>query len=248
MLDRGVVALLGLETALPAIAAAATPPGRGGWRPWRPSRGRPGRMLTEDVAKARLAAAGVVVPRLVAAPDLPALAAAAGAAGLRGPLALKGLGLAHKTEAGAVRLNVASLADEAPMPGVSGYAAEEMVTGTVIELLLGARRDPVYGATLTIGAGGVMAELLDDSVTFVLPVEAGDVAAALRRLRIGPLFEGWRGLRAADAQAAVAAAMAMQALLAADPDIAEVEVNPLMVQAEGAVAVDAVIWMQEARE
>jgi hypothetical protein len=80
-----------------------------------------------------------------------------------------------------VRLNLslADLAAAAPMPGAAGYLAEEMVTGAVAELLLGVRRDPVYGATLTLGFGGTAAELLADTVTLVLPVTAEEIAAAL---------------------------------------------------------------------
>jgi acetate---CoA ligase (ADP-forming) len=75
-------------------------------------------------------------------------------AGLTPPYALKGLGFAHKTEAGAVRLGLTSLEGQAEMPGATGYLVEEMVTGAVAEVLLGLRRDPVYGVTLTLGMGG----------------------------------------------------------------------------------------------
>jgi acyl-CoA synthetase (NDP forming) len=240
MIGRGVVPLMGLETALGALAAAATPAAAPGWRPHPAVAARPGRMLAEDAAKARLAAVGIAVPRGVAAPDLPALAARAGA--LVPPLALKGLGLAHKTEAGAVRLGLATLAGQPPMPGVAGYLAEEMVSGAVAEILLGLRRDPVYGLTLTLGTGGTEAELLDDTVTLVCPVAAEEVAVALRRLRLWPRLDGWRGRPKADVAAVVAAALALQALAEADPSVREVEINPLMVRAEGAVAVDAVLW------
>lgn len=238
MIGRGVVPMMGLETALEALKAAQTPAGLPGWRPWAVAGGAATRMLDEAAAKAVLAAAGIAVPRGVVGASPSALDTSS----LRAPFALKGLGFAHKTEAGAVRLNVTDPGAEAEMPGAAGYLLEEMVQGGVAEVILGLRRDPVYGATLTLGLGGVTAELLADTVTLVAPVTADQVAAALRGLRLWPLLEGWRGRKRADTGALVQAAMALQAMMAADPDLHEVEINPLIVLENGAVAVDAVIW------
>jgi len=235
-----VVPMMGLETALGAIKAAQTGPNRGGWRPWPVVGERTLRMRDEASSKALIAGAGVAVPRSVTAATLPELVAKA--AGLTAPLALKGLGFAHKTEAGAVRLGLSALEGQAEMAGAQGYLAEEMVAGVVAELLVGLRRDPVYGATVTLGFGGVTAEVLADTVTLVLPVTEDEVAAALRQLRLWPLLDGYRGRAKADVGAAVRAVMALQAMLQATPSLEEIEINPLMLTAEGAVAVDAVIW------
>lgn len=162
-------------------------------------------------------------------------------AGLSPPYALKGLGFAHKTEVGAVRLGLTSLAGQAEMVGASGYLVEEMVTETVAEILLGLRRDPIYGATLTLGMGGVTAEVLADTVTLVLPVEEADVLAALRRLRLFPLLDGYRGRAKADLGALVGIAVRLGAQMIADPSLEEIEINPILVKASGAVAVDALI-------
>ena len=161
------------------------------------------------------------------------------------PLALKGLGFAHKTEAGAVRLGLPSLEGQAEMPGAVGYLAEEMVTGAVAEVLLGVRRDPVYGLTITLGLGGVAAEVLADTVTLVGPVTQDEIAAALRRLRLWPLLDGYRGRARADVGALVDAALALQALMLATRRLNEIEINPLMLLEQGAVAVDAVIWEED---
>jgi acetate---CoA ligase (ADP-forming) len=110
-----------------------TQPGRPGWRPAAALPPRETRLLSEAEAKALLAAAGVAVPRAVTAPTLGGWMTG----GLTAPYALKGLGFAHKTEAGAVRLGLATLAGQAEMPGATGYLAEEMVTGAVAEVLLG---------------------------------------------------------------------------------------------------------------
>ncbi|MDP5350325.1 MAG: acetate--CoA ligase family protein, partial [Paracoccaceae bacterium] len=103
-------------------------------------------------------------------------------------------------------------------------------------------RDPVYGATLTLGFGGIAAELLADTVTIVLPCSATDVEAALRSLRLWPLLDGYRGRPRADVAAVVMVAMALQELLNDDPILEEIEINPLMVRESGAIAADAVIW------
>jgi hypothetical protein len=117
-----------------------------------------------------------------------------------------------------------------------------MVTGVVAELLVGLRRDPVYGATVTLGLGGVTAELLADTVTLVLPVTEDEVDTALHGLRLWPLLDGYRGRPKAAVGAAVRAVMGLQALLQATPSLEEIEINPLMLTADAAVAVDAVIW------
>jgi acyl-CoA synthetase (NDP forming) len=240
MMGNGVVPMMGLETALAAIRAAQTDGNRGGWRPLSARAPRAAEMRDEAASKALLAQAGVAVPRSVTAATMAELVQAAG--GLAAPLALKGLGFAHKTEAGAVRLGLASLQGQADMPGATGYLAEEMVTGVVAELLVGVRRDPVYGATVTLGFGGITTELLADTVTLVLPVTADDIGTALRRLRLWPLLDGYRGKPSADVAAVVRAVLAMQALLVDTPSLQEIEINPLMACQTGAVAVDAVIW------
>ena len=227
------MALCGVEVGLAALVAARTPPGPPGWRPdpARPPCGT--RLLPEDEAKALLRGAGLAVPRGVAAPDLAALRRAA--RGLTPPLALKGLGIAHKTEAGAVRLDLPSLAGAAEMPGARGYLAEEMVTGGVAELILGVARDPVYGTVLTLGAGGVLAELIEDVAVLVLPAEARDVREALRGLRTWPLLDGHRGRPPADLAAIVDAALTLQALMHDRAALTGIELNPLIARAQGAV-------------
>jgi acetate---CoA ligase (ADP-forming) len=240
LMAQGVVPLMGLETALGALKAAQRDPGRPGWRPWPRCRERQQFMHDEHGAKQMLSAAGITVPRSTSAPALSALDP--GKAGLTPPYALKGLGFAHKTEAGAVRLNLTTLKGQPDIPGAQGYLVEEMVTDAVAEVLIGLRRDPVYGATLTLGLGGTAAELLADTVTLVLPVTSEDIAAALTRLRLWPLLDGFRGRPKADAAAIAATALALQSLMAARPTLTEIEINPLMVRATGAVAVDAVIW------
>ncbi|WP_128515362.1 acetate--CoA ligase family protein [Tabrizicola thermarum] len=238
MMEQGVCALLGLETALAAIRAAQTPAGVPGWRPVVALPARETVMLSEAEGKALLAGAGVPVPGAVTGATI---AEVAGKVRFGGPYVLKGLGFAHKTEAGAVRLGLTSLEDQAEMPGATGYLVEEMVTGAVAEVLLGLRRDPVYGVTLTLGMGGVTAEVLADTVTLVLPVTEAQVLAAARGLRLWPLLDGYRGRPKADMGAVAAMAVRLGALMLADDSLEEIEINPVMVRETGAVAVDALV-------
>ena len=238
MMADGVCALLGLETALAAIKAAQTLPGVPGWRPVAALPPRETRMLTEAEGKALLAEAGVAVPGAASGATL---AEVAGKVRFGGPYVLKGLGFAHKTEAGAVRLGLTSLEGQAEMPGASGYLVEELVTGAVAEVLLGLRRDPVYGVTLTLGMGGVTAEVLADTVTLVLPVTEAQVLEAAKGLRLWPLLDGYRGRPRADMAAVAAMAVRLGALMLGDERLEEIEINPVMVRETGAVAVDALV-------
>ena len=194
-------------------------------------------LLNEAEGKALLAAAGVAVPRSVTG----AILADMSVAGLTPPYVLKGLGFAHKTEAGAVRLGLASLDGQAEMAGAAGYLVEEMVTGAVAEVLVGLRRDPVYGVLLTLGMGGVTAEVLADTVTLILPATEAEVLAEMGKLRLWPLLDGYRGRQKADMAALAALAVKLGALMADDPSLEEIEINPVMVRESGAVAVDALI-------
>ena len=220
-----------------AVKAAQVAPVLPGWRPVAALPARTTMLLNEADGKALLAGAGVAVPRSVSGPTLAELREA----GLTPPYALKGLGFAHKTEAGAVRLGLVSLDGQEAMAGATGYLLEEMVTGAVAEVLVGVRRDPVYGVSLTLGMGGVTAELLADTVTLIWPVTEDQVLAELRKLRLWPLLDGYRGRKRADIAALAAIAVQLGLLLAGDDSLDEIEINPVMVRESGAVAVDALV-------
>ena len=239
LIDQGIAPLMGLEAALGALKAAQTPAGRAGWRPERAVGWRETVVLNEADAKLLLRAAGIATPKGISAPTLAELTAKSRK--LRAPLALKGLGFAHKTEAGAVRLGLANLDGQVDMPEATGYLAEEMVTGSVAEVLIGLRRDPVYGVSLTVGIGGVTAELLADTVTLILPVSEDEVLTGLRRLRLWPLLDGYRGRPKADTAALAGVAVKLAALMLARHDIEEIEINPILLRIKGAIAVDALI-------
>ncbi len=250
MIARGIVPLSGMAEGLAAIAACArsgshhpnaTPLILPGPEPIAP------RLLSEAEGKAILAAHGVPVPRgaKAASPD----AAADEARVLGFPVVLKGLGHAHKTEAGAVALNLAS--DEAVHAaatriGGNAFLIEEMVTGAVAEILVGVIRDPAHGFVMTLGAGGVLAEIMGDTASLILPASEAEIATALHNLRIAPLLHGYRGKPPADMAALVAAIRAVQdCAIAHAGALIELEINPLIATADRAVAVDALIRLGE---
>ena len=122
---------------------------------------------------------------------------------------------------------------------------ESLIPGAVAELLVSVRPTPPVGMLLTLGAGGTLAELLDDTVSLLLPAAAGDILEALRSLRIWPLLAGYRGRPAGAVDAVVEAVSALGALVRDDRSIFEVEINPLMVTPHGAVAADALMLVAE---
>ncbi|MBF9060511.1 CoA-binding protein, partial [Rhodobacterales bacterium HKCCSP123] len=203
--------------------------------------------LTEAEGKALLAAHSVPVPRRAVA-STPAEAADR-AVEIGFPVVLKALGVAHKTEAGAVALGLsdaASVEAAALRMGAVAFLVEEMVTGGVAEILVGILRDPAHGFVLTLGAGGVLTELLADTASLLLPATAPEIDAALDRLRIAPLLGGYRGKPPADRAALVSAILAVQdCAIAHAATLVELEVNPLIATPDRAVAVDALIQLGE---
>jgi len=191
----------------------------------------------EAEAKALLVKASLPVPPGRRAANADEAVAAATALGF--PVALKALGIAHKSEHGAVRLN---LRDEASVRAAaealsalgSGLYIERMVSGGIAELIVGITRDPIFGPVMTIGSGGVLVELLKDSATLLLPSTRSDIEAALRGLKMFPLLDGYRGRPKADLGAAIDAISGIAEFAVANADaIEELDINPLIVCAEG---------------
>ncbi len=266
LVKRGIVPILGIAEAMDAATAAAfvgeawrKPPtsplwegghevGAGGGNGARVANIPPpltsshkgegdSGVIDEASAKAMLAGSGLSVPPGRRAATADEAIAAASALGF--PVALKALGVAHKSEAGAVKLN---LKDEASMRAAaeqltglgSGLYVERMVEGGIGELIVGITRDPLFGPVMTIGSGGVLVELLKDSATLLLPASRNDVEAALRGLKLFPLLDGFRGRPKADLAAAVDAVLKISDFALANAAmLAELDVNPLIVCAEG---------------
>ena len=254
LLAAGIAPLCGISETLAAAGHAATLGENkiGKWRPLPPVCFRRTKRMDEAAAKPLLQKNGIECPAGIRAETPTAAGAAAKKMAQNNPamrFAVKALGAAHKTESGGVRLNLSAAEAEsaaAEMPQGGGFLVEEMVSGGVVELLVGARRDSVYGASLTAGAGGVFAEAKNDARVVALPATRREIAAAFMRLQIAPLLKGWRGAPKADIKAA-AAAYAAARLLQSDPEIAEIEINPLIARAagNGAAAADALVYKGE---
>jgi len=204
-------------------------------------------LLDEVAAKGELADFGIAIPHGQRAQGADEASRAAAAIGY--PVVVKALseGLAHKTEIGAVRLNLVSPlkvreAVAALAPHFEHFLVEKMVTDGLAELIVGVTRDAQFGLSLTIGAGGILVELLSDSVTLLLPCTAGEIERALRGLRCFALLDGYRGAPKADIGRVVASIAAIANYAEANVHrLVELDVNPLIVSAEGATAVDALI-------
>ncbi|KMW57319.1 putative Acetyl-CoA synthetase (ADP-forming) [Candidatus Rhodobacter oscarellae] len=244
LIAKGVAPLNGMDEALAAIEAAAFL-GRTGAVPapiLLPQVPGETRVLTEAEGKAALRAYGGDVPNAERAQGS-GLAEAATRVGF--PLVLKGEGIAHKTEAGAVALNLNSAAEvtarAAKMP-TDSFLLEEMITGGVAELLIGVTLDEAHGYLLTLAAGGTLTEILKDSASLLLPATDEEITAALQSLKIAPMLAGYRGAAAANMAAILDSVRAVQDYVTAHQgQVAEIEINPLICTPTRAVVADALI-------
>ena len=250
----GLLALAGLEDGLAAVEAAADIDAA--WRMPLPTLAGTGRrpagsdqLLGEWVAKQALASHGVTVPAGSCVTSVQAAENAARRLGL--PVAVKAVGLAHKSEHQAVRLGLATLVEvraaaRALLPGGGGLLVERMVEDGVGEVIVGVNRDAQIGLVLLLGSGGTLAEVLQDRVLLLLTASRGEIEAALAGLRVSELLDGFRGRPAGDRAALIDTVVAIQryALDHADA-LVELDANPVIVrrQGDGAVVVDALIRM-----
>jgi len=205
-------------------------------------------MLDEVSSKTALAAYGLTIP---AGRVCDAMDATEAAQELGFPLVAKVVSntIAHKTEVGAVHIDlrdVNSLTSAlASMKHLGNrFLIEKMAQEVVAEIIVGVQRDTQFGLTLTLGSGGVLVELLQDSRTLLFPVTQGDVRSALMQLKCWPLLCGYRGKLAGDVAALEASVMAVVAYAEAHiKSVSEIDVNPILVlrQGLGVLAVDALI-------
>ena len=214
-----------------------------------------GHLMDEDAAKKLLASSGIAVPRSLtgSGSEISGLAQKLGF-----PVALKMVSarLPHKTEAGAVKLGLRS-SDEvtaavqrmrADVTAFNASAltdvflAEAMVASPVAELMVSIRRDPQFGLAMTLAAGGILVELLEDARTVLLPAPRSDMERALSRLKMSRLLDGYRGRPAANRQALLDT-LERLAIFAVEPKnrVIEVEINPLFVGSDASCAVDVLM-------
>lgn len=208
-------------------------------------------------AKRALAQAGIPVlaERLVS--DADAAARAAREIGFPVVLKIASPDLPHKTEVGGVAVNLRSeaelrqahaqmlarVSDKSPHAAIDGVIVAPMAQG-LSELILGSRIDPVFGPVVMVGLGGIFAEIVQDTAVQLAPVSETQAMAMLRSLKAFAVLNGARGRRPADIEAAARAIAALSRFAVAHADtVAEIDINPLLLKAdgEGAVALDALL-------
>src|SRR5665213_406306 len=176
---------------------------------------------------------------------------------LGSPVALKAIvpGLLHKSDAGAVRLDLkgeeavqkaaTEMAAGLERSGhhVTGFEVQPIVAKGV-EMIVGVGQDQHFGPVVACGAGGTATELVKDVAVRITPITRGEAARMIRSLKTFPLLDGYRGAPRADLSALEDVLLRVSALVEAHQEVAEMDLNPLIVHAEGAVAVDARIRLE----
>ena len=205
-----------------------------------------------------LQTAGVPMVPVMLATDADAAVAAWREIG--GPVALKveSPQIAHKTEVGGVMLNlnteggirqgVAALFDNVrrhmPQAALSGVLVQPMAGGHV-ELVVGVKRDPVFGTIVMVGSGGIFVEVLKDVSFRRAPFSIDEGLSMLEDLRMGALLDGVRGCPPVDRRAVASLLSSLSQWAAANPRLAELDLNPVLVGQDGPVAVDCVMLLNE---
>jgi acetyltransferase len=194
--------------------------------------------------EAALAQRGLAPPKSVVAKVPEEAAVAAAKIGFPVALKLVSSAISHKTEVGGVRLHLGSAAEveraalelaaiaaKAGAP-LDGYLVQEMVEG--IEMIVGARNDPLYGPMILVGAGGILVELVKDVAFRLLPVTPDDARAMIAELKVAKLLEGFRGKPAADVEALVGAICGLSEFYLDHRHLlSDLEINPLIVLSKG---------------
>lgn len=218
--------------------------------------------LTEPEAKALLAAAGLpVVTTRVVGPEIGEVQAAAALLGY--PVALKILSddIIRKSDVGGVRLNIGSSTELAeacrtmlvrvsfqmPEAQILGFTVQSMVRKKhAHELLIGARVDPLFGPYIEFGHGGLAGEVVADCAVSLPPLNTSLALAQIQRTRVARLLAGYRGEPPADMDAIAQVLVVISQLLADVPELAELHINPLQVNHEGVVVLDAGVRLSSA--
>lgn len=243
LMQAGVVPFCGLSEAIKACEAAGRPAASSTEPLLLPTPTVEPNLIPEAEAKRRLSDYGLRIPisHRARTPG----AARACAADIGYPVVLKGEGLAHKSEAGAVVLSLQSggeVSDAANHMDARSFLVEEMITGTVAELLIGVVKDPAHGFVLTLAAGGTLTEILQDSASLLLPASNAMIEEALSSLRINTVLNGYRGKPAADRAAILRAIRAVEAYVLDHAEgLEEIEINPLICTPLDAIAADALM-------
>ena len=161
------------------------------------------------------------------------------------PVVLKALGSAHKSELAEVFLNLEnqeSVKNALKRISKKHVIVEKMIGNAIVELLVGIVHDPAHGMLLTIGAGGILTEIVSDTSSFLLPSGEDEVLKCFNQLKVSKIASGYRGFSGVDVNQIVDAIMKIQEFVLDNRDkVFEIEINPLIVTSSEVIVADALI-------
>ena len=213
-----------------------------------------GNMLNETVSKTLLEAYGIKTARPVSAVNVDDAVQAAGEMGYPVVLKIDSPDISHKSDAGGVILNLTSdeevkAAYKKVVESAKKYNPDARITGVTVqpfimrdqgvELILGTKKAAVFGTVIMAGAGGVTAELYEDTMLGLPPLNEKLARRMLSSLKIWPMLTGFRGSRKLDIEGAIETMIRLSYLAADYPEISEMDINPLLVKEKGVTALDA---------
>ena len=243
LLESNIITLHGLDTALAAISASSS-----NQKPMNPKpiflsnpTGK-STLVDEYVAKKSLEKYGLKIPKT----EKCLLSDAHFVSDQIGyPVVLKALGSAHKSEMGEVVLNLKNkkaVKNASKKVSKKHVIIEKMIDDAIVELLIGIVHDPAHGMLLTIGAGGILTEILSDTSSLLLPSSEDDVLECFNQLKISKIAKGYRGFSGVDVNQIVDAIMKIQEFVLDNRDkVFEIEINPLLVTSSEVIVADALI-------
>jgi acyl-CoA synthetase (NDP forming) len=209
-------------------------------------------VLTEIESKQVLAAAGIPVAEAHLAADAEEAAKAAKKVGFPVVIKIVSPDITHKSDVGGVRIGLDSKKDvqaafeemmeavrsKQPDARIAGVAVQAMApTGT--EVIVGVSKDPQFGHVIMFGLGGVLVEVLKDVAFRIVPLEARDARQIVREIKGYPVLEGVRGQGPADVAALESLILKLSEFVEANPQVEELDLNPVFVYGDGVIAVDA---------
>ena len=246
LMTKNLIPLCGMDEGLAAIVAASTQKSDldiVNHPVTLPNNNKSACLLNEANSKRLLSEIGVDTPRNVVVKNRELLTNLP----LVFPVVIKALGLAHKTENRGVRLGIKNI-DELQVAfdemGYREYLIEEMIGEVLIELLVGIINDPAHGFVFTIASGGILTEILSDSESLVMPFTKSELTTALNNLKIAKIFSGYRGSEPINMAPLIENIFKLQEFVVKNcGELSELEINPFLITASRAVAVDALIKM-----
>ena len=243
LLESNIITLQGLDTGLAAISASVSNQTLVNPKPiFLSNPTGKSTLVDEYVAKKSLEKCGLNIPKTEKCLLSDALLVSDQ---IGYPVVLKALGSAHKSEIGEVFLNLQNQdAVKNALQKISKkhVIIEKMIEDAIVELLIGIVHDPAHGMLLTLGAGGILTEILSDTSSLLLPSSEDDVLECFKKLKISKIAKGYRGFSGVDVNQIIDAIMKVQEFVLDSRDkVFEIEINPLIVTRSEVIVADALI-------